>query len=46
MRIAIHVKPKDGIEGVPPWKTRGQFEREMGKGANEVAHLWRYVVIG
>ena len=30
-----------------PWKTRQQFEKEIGKyvGAGEVARLWRYVVI-
>lgn len=30
-----------------PWKTRQQFEKEIGKyvGAKEVARLWRYVVI-
>jgi DNA uptake protein ComE-like DNA-binding protein len=30
-----------------PWKTKGQFEKEIGKyvGAGEVARLWRYVVI-
>src|SRR5688572_3844518 len=30
-----------------PWKTKGQFEKEIGKyvDANEVARLWRYVVI-
>jgi DNA uptake protein ComE-like DNA-binding protein len=30
-----------------PWKTRQQFEKEIGKyvGATEVARLWRYVVI-
>jgi DNA uptake protein ComE-like DNA-binding protein len=30
-----------------PWKTQGQFEKEIGKyvGAKEVARLWRYVVI-
>ena len=30
-----------------PWKTKQQFEKEIGKyvGANEVARLWRYVVI-
>jgi DNA uptake protein ComE-like DNA-binding protein len=30
-----------------PWKTKEQFEKEIGKyvGANEVARLWRYVVI-
>jgi DNA uptake protein ComE-like DNA-binding protein len=30
-----------------PWKTREQFEKEIGKyvGAKEVARLWRYVVI-
>ena len=30
-----------------PWKTKGQFEKEIGKyvGAKEVARLWRYVVI-
>ncbi|MEQ1573818.1 MAG: hypothetical protein ABL993_06180 [Vicinamibacterales bacterium] len=30
-----------------PWKTKEQFEREIGKyvGAKEVARLWRYVVI-
>jgi DNA uptake protein ComE-like DNA-binding protein len=30
-----------------PWKTKGQFEKEIGKyvGATEVARLWRYVVI-
>jgi DNA uptake protein ComE-like DNA-binding protein len=31
-----------------PWKTKGQFEKEIGKyvDAKEVARLWRYVVIG
>jgi DNA uptake protein ComE-like DNA-binding protein len=30
-----------------PWKTKGQFEKEIGKyvDAKEVARLWRYVVI-
>jgi DNA uptake protein ComE-like DNA-binding protein len=30
-----------------PWKTKEQFEKEIGKyvGAKEVARLWRYVVI-
>jgi len=30
-----------------PWKTREQFEKEIGKyvGAKETARLWRYVVI-
>jgi DNA uptake protein ComE-like DNA-binding protein len=30
-----------------PWKTKAQFEREIGKyvGVKEVARLWRYVVI-
>jgi DNA uptake protein ComE-like DNA-binding protein len=30
-----------------PWKTKGQFDKEIGKyvGAKEVARLWRYVVI-
>ena len=30
-----------------PWKTKGQFEKEIGKyvEAKEVARLWRYVVI-
>ena len=30
-----------------PWKTKEQFEKEIGKyvGANEVARLWRFVVI-
>jgi DNA uptake protein ComE-like DNA-binding protein len=30
-----------------PWKTQGQFEKEIGKyvGPKEVARLWRYVVI-
>ena len=30
-----------------PWKTKAQFEKEIGKyvGAEEVARLWRYVVI-
>lgn len=30
-----------------PWKTQGQFEKEIGKYVNvkEVARLWRYVVI-
>jgi len=30
-----------------PWKTQAQFEREIGKyvDANEVARLWRFVVI-
>jgi DNA uptake protein ComE-like DNA-binding protein len=30
-----------------PWKTQGQFEKEIGKyvNAKEVARLWRYVVI-
>jgi DNA uptake protein ComE-like DNA-binding protein len=30
-----------------PWKTQAQFEKEIGKyvGPNEVARLWRYVVI-
>jgi DNA uptake protein ComE-like DNA-binding protein len=30
-----------------PWKTKQQFEKEIGKyvGATEVARLWRYVVI-
>jgi DNA uptake protein ComE-like DNA-binding protein len=30
-----------------PWKTREQFEKEIGKyvGPREVARLWRYVVI-
>jgi DNA uptake protein ComE-like DNA-binding protein len=30
-----------------PWKTKGQFEKEIGKyvGAKEVERLWRYVVI-
>ena len=30
-----------------PWKTKEQFEKEIGKyvGAQEVARLWRYVVI-
>ena len=30
-----------------PWKTKEQFEREIGKyvGPNEVARLWRYVVM-
>jgi DNA uptake protein ComE-like DNA-binding protein len=30
-----------------PWKTKGQFEKEIGKyvGPKEVARLWRYVVI-
>lgn len=30
-----------------PWKTRAQFEREIGKyvGPKEVARLWRFVVI-
>ena len=30
-----------------PWKSKAQFEKEIGKyvGANEVARLWRYVVI-
>jgi DNA uptake protein ComE-like DNA-binding protein len=30
-----------------PWKTKEQFEKEIGKyvGATEVARLWRYVVI-
>ena len=30
-----------------PWKTKAQFEKEIGKyaGVKEVARLWRYVVI-
>jgi hypothetical protein len=30
-----------------PWKTKEQFEKEIGKYVNqkEVARLWRYVVI-
>lgn len=30
-----------------PWKTKAQFEKEIGKyvGPNEVARLWRFVVI-
>jgi hypothetical protein len=30
-----------------PWKTQGQFEKEIGKYVDqkEVARLWRYVVI-
>jgi len=30
-----------------PWKTQGQFEKEIGKyvGPKEVARLWRYVTI-
>ena len=30
-----------------PWKTQGQFEKEIGKyvGAKETARLWRYVTI-
>ena len=30
-----------------PWKTKEQFEKEIGKyvNAREVARLWRYVVI-
>jgi DNA uptake protein ComE-like DNA-binding protein len=30
-----------------PWKTKGQFDKEIGKyvGAKETARLWRYVVI-
>ena len=30
-----------------PWKTKGQFEKEIGKyvGAKETARLWRYVAI-
>jgi hypothetical protein len=30
-----------------PWKTKEQFDREIGKyvGPQETARLWRYVVI-
>jgi hypothetical protein len=30
-----------------PWKTKEQFEKEIGKyvGAKEVARFWRYMVI-
>ena len=30
-----------------PWKTKAQFDKEIGKyvGPEEVARLWRYVVI-
>jgi DNA uptake protein ComE-like DNA-binding protein len=35
------------FEEYRPWKTRAQFEKEIGKyvDAAEVARLWRYVVI-
>jgi DNA uptake protein ComE-like DNA-binding protein len=35
------------FEEYRPWKTKAQFEKEIGKyvNANEVARLWRYVVI-
>jgi hypothetical protein len=35
------------FEEYRPWKTKAQFEKEIGKYVNaaEVARLWKYVVI-